>query len=75
MSDSLHGSLFDLGSDGLGFIIPDSQPDSSYAFSLRNLRDNLARDFEEAGLHEGDRVRFRLNDRRQVEHVELIARP
>ena len=42
------GSLFDLGPDGLGFIIPEDEPSRSYAFSIRNLRDIHVATFEEA---------------------------
>ena len=69
------GSLYDLGPDGLGFIIPEDQPSRSYAFSILNLRDIHAATFDEAGLHEGDTVVFHLNAKRQVERLEPVTNP
>ena len=68
------GSLYDLGPDGLGFIIPEDEPSRSYAFSIRNLRDLHATTFEEAGLHEGDTVEFYLNAKRQVERLKPVTK-
>ena len=69
------GNLFDLGPDGLGFIIPEDEPSRSYAFSIRNLRDIHAATFDEAGLHEGDTVVFHLNAKRQVDRLETVTNP
>ena len=69
------GSLYDLGPDGLGFIIPEEEPGLSYAFSIRNLRDIHAATFDEAGLQEGDTVVFHLNAKRQVDRLDRVTNP
>jgi hypothetical protein len=61
--------LIDLGPDGLGFIIPSDHPGNKLAFSVRHLK---SRNFEDAGLHEGDWVEFHLDDKRQIECVTPI---
>ena len=69
------GSLFNLGPDGLGFIIPEDEPSRSYAFSIRNLRDIHVATFDEAGLHDGDTVVFHLNAKRQVDRLDPVTTP
>lgn len=69
------GNLFDLGPDGLGFIIPEYEPSRSYAFSIRNLRDIHVATFDEAGLHDGDPVEFHLNAKRQVDRLVPVTNP
>ena len=64
------GRLFDLGPDGLGFIIPSDDPDSMIAFMARRCR---SRSVEVSGLREGDRVEFQLNDQLQVDEIRLIS--
>ena len=69
------GNLYDLGPDGLGFIIPEDEPSRSYAFSIRNLRDIHVATFDEAGLHDGDTVVFHLNAKRQVDRLDPVTTP
>ena len=64
------GRLFDLGPDGLGFIIPSDDPDSMIAFMARRRQ---SRSVEVSGLREGDRVEFQLNDQLQVDEIRLIS--
>lgn len=63
------GNLTDLGTDGLGFIVPENPHESMYAFSLEGLQDCRASTFAAAGFREGDLVEFQLNEQHQVDRV------
>ena len=63
------GRLFDLGPDGLGFIVPGDDPDSVVAFVTRRCR---LWNFREAGPREGDCVEFHVNDQHQVDEIRLV---
>ena len=65
----LRGNLHDIGPDGLGFIIPEDNPNISYAFSIRTIRDFPAPSFTGAGCQEGDLVEFYLTEKRNVIRV------
>ena len=67
------GNLFDLGPDGLGFIISQHEPPVTYAFCISRLKDFAASSFEAAGLREGDAVQFHLNAQRQVESIRRVS--
>ncbi len=63
------GRLFDLGPDGLGFIIPTDSPSKKLAFTLRLLK---LKTFEEAGLYEGALVQFQINEKQQIDGVSAV---
>ena len=69
MPHTQQGHLFDLGPDGLGFIIPADQPDQKYAFTVRQIQ---VKDFEAAGLREGAAVEFHVNEKRQIDRVTSL---
>jgi hypothetical protein len=60
-SDSRAGRLFEIGPDGYGYILDDSEPGRSYAFHVSMMRDPpLGFDRERALAWEGMHVRFSL---------------
>ena len=64
------GHLYDLATDGLGFIIPVGNPNKKLAFTTRCLN---YKSFQEAGLHEGDLVQYEMNEKQQIAKVVLVS--
>lgn len=64
------GHLYDLATDGLGFIIPIGNPNKKLAFTTRCLG---SQSFQDAGLHEGDLVQYEINEKQQIAKVVLVS--
>ena len=64
------GHLYDLATDGLGYIIPIGKPNKKLAFTTRCLN---SKSFQEAGLQEGDLVEYEINEKQQINKVVLVS--
>ena len=65
------GHLYDLATDGLGFIIPIGSPNKKLSFTTTRCLNS--RSFQEAGLQEGDLVQYQVNEKQQIDKVVLVS--
>jgi len=68
------GTIFELGPDGYGYILDNSEPGRSYAFQVDQILDlvSVVTDFRQL---EGAAVSFRLSVNGQIEEVSLTVAP
>lgn len=65
------GQLYDLGSDGLGFIVESSE-DRKWGFHFPDTGSQLAPDLAGFVLLEGETVRFTIDAKRRVESIVRV---